>query len=84
MTKRDKLRQRIEQNPKTVTFEDLDQLLRDSGFVVRQPHSGSSHYFYKRGRVTIAIPRRRPHLLAIYVKQALAAIDRAEEEEDNE
>ena len=84
MTKRDKLRRRIEQNSKAVTFEDLDQLLRESDFDVRQPHGGGSHYFYKRGRVTIAVPRRRPHLLPIYVKQALAAIDRAEEEEDNE
>ena len=84
MTKRDKLRQRIEQNPKNVSFEELDQLLRIYGFEVRQPSGGSSHYFYKRGRVTISVPRRRPHLLAIYVKRALAAIDRAEEEDDNE
>jgi hypothetical protein len=81
MTQRDKLRRRIEQNLKAVRFEDLDQLLQASGFQVRQPHGGSSHYFYKRGRVTISIPRRRPHLLPAYVKQALSAIDRAEEEE---
>lgn len=84
MTKRDKLRQRIEQNPKAVTFEELDQLLRSNGFEARQPGGGSSHYFYKRGRVTVSVPRRRPHLLAIYVKLALAATDKAEEENDNE
>lgn len=84
MTKRDKLRQRIEQNPKAVTFEDLDQLLRDSGFQIRQPGSGSSHFYYKRGRISISVPRRRPHLLPIYVKLALAAIDKADEEENDE
>ena len=83
MTKRDKLRQRIEQNPKAVPFEDLDQLLRASGFEVRQPGSGSSHFFYKRGRITVSIPRRRPHLLPIYIKLALAAIDKAQEEEND-
>ena len=45
MTKRDKLRQRIEQNPKAVTFEELDQLLRSSGFQARQPGGGSSHFY---------------------------------------
>lgn len=84
MTKRDKLRQRIEQNPKAVTFEDLDQLLRDSGFQIRQPGSGGSHFYYKRGRISVSVPRRRPHLLPIYVKLALAAIDKADEEENNE
>ncbi len=84
MTKRDKLRQRIEQNPKTVTFEELDQLLRGSGFQLRQPGSGSSHFYYKRGRISVSVPRRRPHLLPIYVKLALAAIDKADEEETDE
>jgi hypothetical protein len=84
MTQREKLRRRIEQNPKAVRFEDLDRLLQACGFQVRQPGSGSSHYFYKRGRVTLSIPRRRPHLLPIYVKRALAAIDRVEDETSNE
>ncbi len=84
MTQLEKLRRRIEQNPKAVRFKDLDRLLRSSGFQVRQPRGGSSHYFYKRGRVTVPVPYRRPHLLPIYVKKALAAIDRAEEEADNE
>ncbi len=84
MTKRDKLRQRIEQSPKTVTFEELDQLLRGSGFEVRQPGGGSSHSYYKRGRITVSVPRRRPHLLLIYVKLALAAIEKADEEENDQ
>jgi hypothetical protein len=84
MAQRDKLRRRIEQNPQAVRFEDLDRLLQACGFQVRQPRGGSSHYFYKRGRVTISIPRRRPHLLPIYVRRALAAIDRAEEEVSND
>ena len=65
MTQREKLRRRIERNPKAVRFEDLDRLLLAYGFQVRQPGGGSSHYFYKRGRVTISVPRRRPHLLPV-------------------
>ena len=84
MTQREKLRRRIEQNPKAVCFEDLDRLLLAYGFQVRQLGGGSSHYFYKRGRVTISVPRRRPHLLPVYVRQALVAIDRAEEEANHD
>jgi hypothetical protein len=84
MTQWEKLRRRIEQNPKAVRFEDLDQLLQAYQFQVRQPRGGSSHHFYKRGRVTVSIPHRRPHLLPIYVRRALAAIDRAEEEASND
>jgi hypothetical protein len=60
MTQREKLRQRIEQNPKTVRFQDLDRLL------------------------TVSIPRRRPYVLPIYVKLALAAIDQAEKEDEHD
>jgi hypothetical protein len=84
MTQREKLRRRIEDNPKAVRFADLDRLLQVCGFQARQPSGGSSHYFYKRGQVTVSIPRRRPHVLPIYVKLALAAIDQAEKGNDHD
>ena len=46
MTRRDKLYERIANNPKDVNYEDLDKLLKKKGFTRRQPSGGSSHYIY--------------------------------------
>jgi hypothetical protein len=78
MTQPDKLRRRIEQNPKAVRFEDLDRLLAAYGFAKR-PGKGS-HHFYWRGEQRLVVPYRWPHVLPVYVKLALEAIDRAEGE----
>jgi len=82
MSKIEKLRKQIEEGPKHVRFEDLDRLLQACEFEVRQSGHGSSHYFYSKGRVKLSIPRRRPHLLPIYVRLALEAIDLAEQQEE--
>ena len=84
MTRREKLRQRVEQAPKQVRFEDLDRLLRAYGFEVRPPRGGGSHYFYTRGRYQISVPYRRPHVLVAYVRRVLKLIDQAEEESEDE
>ena len=84
MVRREKLRKRIETNPKHVRFEDLDKLLRAYGFEVRPPRHGGSHYFYFRGEHRLTVPYRRPHVMPIYVRQALKVIKRLEEEEGNE
>jgi len=73
-----KLRARIEQNPRHVRFEDLDRLLHGYGFAVRQPQRGSSHYVYKRGQWLLTVPYRRPHPREHYVKEALAYIEEIE------
>jgi hypothetical protein len=77
-----KLRAKIEQNPKHVRFEDLDRLLHGYGFVVRQPKRGSSHHVYKRGQWLLTVPYRRPHIREHYVKEALAYIQEIEALED--
>ena len=81
MTKLEKLRKRIEEAPKQVRFENLDQLLRACGFEVRHPRRGGSHHYYSKGRINISVPKRRPHVLPVYVRLALKAIDQAREEE---
>jgi predicted RNA binding protein YcfA (HicA-like mRNA interferase family) len=78
----EKLRRHIENNPRAVTFEDLDHLLRACGFAHR-PGKGS-HHFYWCGEHRLTIPYRRPHVLEIYVKKALAVIDQAEREHDHD
>ncbi|GIK38745.1 MAG: hypothetical protein BroJett011_25780 [Chloroflexota bacterium] len=81
MTQRDKLRRRIEQNPKTVSFDDLDRLLVAYNFAKR-PGKGSHHFYWCKTE-RLVIPYRRPYVLPIYVKLALAAIDRAEGESNH-
>lgn len=46
MTKRDKRLNRIRQNPKNVSFEDLKIVLEDFGFQMRDS-SGTSHHFFR-------------------------------------
>ena len=77
-----KLKARIEQNPKHVRFEDLDKLLRGYGFAVRQPRRGSSPCVYKRAQWLLTVPYRRPHIREHYVKEALAYIQEIEALED--
>jgi predicted RNA binding protein YcfA (HicA-like mRNA interferase family) len=80
-SRREKLRAKIERGPRHVRFEDLSKLLQRYGFEMYRPSSGS-HFYYVRGRYQISVPYRRPHVLPIYVKRALALIDQAESEED--
>ena len=75
MGRREKLLEKIRNNPKNVRFEDVDRLLIWAGFECRQPRGGSSHYIYKKpGCCPLPIPRHKP-LLSVYVKKALIYIE---------
>lgn len=74
MTKRAKRVKKLFQNPKTVSFKELDQVLRSFSFSVRQAGSGSSHYVYTKGEIQIAVPFKRPYVREVYVKRVLELI----------
>lgn len=81
MTKRDKLRQRIEHNPKNVAFRDLRTLLEAFGFQLKRT-KGSHHTFvgWVKGKKTaLVVPYQQP-LQPVYVKMALELIKRIESE----
>lgn len=80
MTKRAKRVKKLFQNPRVVSFKELDQVLKNLGFKVRQPGSGSSHYIYIKGEVQISVPFKRPYVLEIYVKRVLELIGGNNEE----
>ncbi len=69
------------QNPRNVSFKELDKILRDFGFEVRQPRSGSSHHVYTKGENQISVPFRRPFVKEVYVKRVLELIGGEDEEE---
>lgn len=72
MTKREKLLQRFRANPKTVRFEELDNLLLKLGFEKRQV---GSHATYRLGAHIVTIPFRKPYVLPVYVKSVLELLD---------
>jgi hypothetical protein len=80
MSKKAKLLQKIRNNPKVVSFKDLDGLLTGYGFVSRTPRSGSSHHIYTLGRHQISVPYRRPHVKEVYVRHVLEILAQIDEE----
>lgn len=81
MTKRDKRVKKLFANPKTVSFKELDRVLRDFDFKIRQPGSGSSHYVYTKGEIQISVPFRRPFVKEVYVKRVIELIGEAYDKE---
>lgn len=89
MSKRKKRLERIRQNPKNVSFQDLRQVLEDHGFVLDRV-VGSHHTFKrKKGDEIIVVPYTRAQLQSVYVRRALELIDQViasaeSEDEDDE
>jgi poly-D-alanine transfer protein DltD len=68
-----KLYDKIKNNPKDVSFEELDKLLtKVGGFSRRNPNGGSSHYIFYHPDLEehISIKKDNP-VKVIYVKKAL-------------
>ena len=81
MSKREKRLLKLFRNPKTVSFKDLDTVLRSFRFDIRQPKSGSSHYIYTKGDIQISVPFKRPFVKEVYVKRVLELIGGENNEE---
>ncbi len=73
MGKKEKLLQKIRQNPKNVRFEDIDKLLLSLGFEKRQRGSHATYVLKEQGRITI--PFRKPFILPVYVKEVLKLLE---------
>lgn len=84
MSRKEKLLQKIRNNPKNVSFEDLDRILDWYEFDRRQSRSGSSHYVYTRGSYSVTVPFRRPHVGTVYVKEVLAILAEIDDESETE
>jgi predicted RNA binding protein YcfA (HicA-like mRNA interferase family) len=80
MTKRDKRIAKMRQNPKNVTFDEVDVLLLSLGFRKRQK---GSHAVYTLGAsYSLTIPFRKPFVLPIYVLEILRLYDALSDAED--
>lgn len=81
MTKREKRIRKMFQNPKSVAFSELNLILQDLGFEVRQPKSGSSHFIYTKEKIQISVPFKRPYVKEVYIKRVLELIEEVYEKE---
>lgn len=77
-----KLYEKVKNNPKDVSFNEIDKLLtKIGGFTRRNPSKGSSHYTYSHPDLIdiITIPKNKP-IRTIYIKKALSAFDMVKED----
>lgn len=87
MTKREKRLQRIRDNPKNVTLEELRIVLEEHGIIYRK--TVGSHFTFSyvvEGQTKLlVVPFKRP-IKPVYVKKALQVIDAilAERDESDE
>ena len=81
MTKKGKRVQKLFRNPRNVSFKELDLVLKDFGFQVRQPSSGSSHFTYFKDEIQLTVPFKRPFVKEVYVKRVKELIGGIEEDE---
>lgn len=69
--------QKARQNPKSLSFRELRLLYEDHGFSVRSGGKGSHYIATLRGApINRTFPRRNP-MGAVYVREALNAIEEA-------
>lgn len=74
MSQRDKLLEKIRQRPRSVTFEELDRLLRSYSFELVR--AKGSHCACRRpGAPPINAARHKPHVHSEAVRDVLRAID---------
>lgn len=82
MTKRQKRLDRMRQNPKNVSFDELRIVLEDFGFeFVRSNGSHHSFNVVINGEPRLfVVPYKHP-IKAVYVREALDLIDKIQEEQ---
>jgi predicted RNA binding protein YcfA (HicA-like mRNA interferase family) len=73
MTQRDKLLAKIQNNPKAATFQELDALLRQHGFVLDRVR-GSHHRYELVGVARVTVARHGAVVPEREVRQVLDAV----------
>ena len=84
MTKRAKRLQRIRQNPRHVSVEALDNVLKDYGFIRRSGKGSHRVYQHPDESMPIVVVAHGAHVPTYIVKQVLVAIDRIREQQGND
>jgi predicted RNA binding protein YcfA (HicA-like mRNA interferase family) len=75
-----KLLERLTNNPKGVTFDDIRRLLLYEGFQLDRVTG--SHHIFKKSEITFVIPVHANRVKSVYVRRVIALIDQAKEQTD--
>jgi len=77
MSQRDNLLKKIRSHPKSVSFHDLDSLLRMYGYELDRV-SGSHHIYARQGHPSINVSRHGAQVHSAAVKEVLEMIDESD------
>lgn len=73
MTKKDKLFEKIKNNPRNVRFSDLRRLLKEENFFLER--ITGSHHIFRRNEYIFVIPVHNDQVKTVYVKKVVELIE---------
>ncbi len=73
MTKKEKLFEKIKNNPKNVSFSEITKLLLDENFILERV--SGSHHIFKKDDIIFVIPMHQNKVKTIYVKRVIEIIE---------
>jgi predicted RNA binding protein YcfA (HicA-like mRNA interferase family) len=73
MSKRTKLFEKLKNNPKNVTFAQIEKLLVSEGFILDR--ISGSHHTFKKGRTIFVLPVHKNRVKTVYVKRVIEIIE---------
>jgi len=76
MTKREKLRERLKNNPNNATFSDIRKLLEQEGFTLDR--ITGSHHIFTKDEITFVVPVHNNRVKTIYVKRVIELIEQSD------
>lgn len=76
LSKKQKLLEKIKNNPQKIRFEEVDNLLLSIGFSRRQPRGGSSHLTYTFFDIIVTIPYKKPYIKVKYIKDVIELLEK--------
>lgn len=79
MTKRQKIFDKIVNNPRDVSFSDIRKLLEQEDFILERV--SGSHHVFKKNSVTFIVPVHNNKVKTVYVKRVIELIEEARDEQ---
>lgn len=73
MAKKEKLFEKIKNNPKNVRFSELKQLLVDENFILER--ISGSHHVFRNKDIIFVIPMHKNQVKTVYVKRVIELIE---------
>jgi predicted RNA binding protein YcfA (HicA-like mRNA interferase family) len=71
--KKDKLYEKIKNNPKDVKFSEIRQLLKDENFVLER--ISGSHHIFRKDKYIFVIPTHNNRVKSIYVRRVVELLE---------